>query len=152
MRARLAIAAGLLAGAGATAAVACSDGPTGPSGKGNVVYGTDATMQSGPPADDGGGVFARSDSGAYGVTDSAVAYAACKACGCSATEFCFGGGPGYPSGGSCTPDTFGFGCLDMAAAGCPTGSCECLIGLVQTEAGCYPDCVQNTRTVYCTGY
>jgi len=152
MRARLALGAVLLGAAGGSAAVACSNGPSGPLGSGDKVYvDVDATYQAPAPAADGGGVFTRLDSG-YGATDS-PGYATCKACACPATDYCFGGGPGYAYSGSCDPGaTFGVGCMPLATSGCPDGSCECLNTVLRTMVGCYADCVQNTTTVYCTGY
>ena len=147
--------AGLLGGALGASAAACSDDSNAPTGKGDTVTYTDATMQpqqSMTDASEDYSFFAMVDSGYPGAPDGYSPYALCQKCGCPKTEYCFGGGTGYTSfNGICDGggDAFALGCQPIPAACVADASCECLIESVSNNVPCFPVCVQNSLTVYC---
>jgi hypothetical protein len=152
-------AAVLLVGAAASAlAAACTDS-TPPLGQGNTVFGYDASMQPMGPGQDAGSYI----DAPYGQDapyppppDGYDPIALCAMCACPSTDYCFGGGTGYVAfNGACnaeaSADAFALGCQPIPAVcvNAPDGSrCDCL--LKQTSfLPCYPDCIENTLTLYC---
>lgn len=148
------------AAAVSVAAAACTDS-TQPLGQGNNVVGYDASMQPTGPGPE-------SDAGSYYDTlygydapyspppDGYSPIALCANCACPGTDYCFGGATGYTSfNGQCNADAaadaFALGCQPIPAQ-CLTvadgGRCPCLLQYT-SFLPCYPDCIENTLTLYC---
>lgn len=150
----------LLGGAFASvAAAACTDS-TQPLGQGNNVVGYDASMQPPPtPAADAGSYYdvLYGYEAGYGATpDGYDPIGLCGTCACPPTDYCFGGGTGYVDfSGQCNrdaaADAFALGCqpIPPQCLSVPDGGrCPCLLQYT-SFLPCYPDCVENTLTLYC---
>ncbi|HEX8794550.1 MAG TPA: hypothetical protein VF765_26575 [Polyangiaceae bacterium] len=150
----------LLGGAaGSLVAAACTDS-TQPLGQGNTVVGAPSSTDqpTGPGGDAGAyydGLYAY-DSPYPPPPDGYSPIALCKSCACPATDYCFGGGTGYTAfNGSCnaeaSADAFALGCQPIPPQ-CLTvadgGRCECLLKYT-SFLPCYPDCIENSLTLYC---
>ncbi len=150
----------LLGGSAASmaAAAACTDS-TQPLGNGNTIVGAPTSTQPEGPSRDGGAYY---DS-PYGQDapyppppDGYDPIALCAACACPPTDYCFGGGTGYVAfNGSCnaeaSADAFALGCqpIPPPCVSVPDGGrCDCLLKYT-SFLPCYPDCVENTLTLYC---
>lgn len=151
-------AAVLLGGAAASVAAACEDS-TPPLGQGNTLIGYDASQQPTEPGRDGGAYY----DAPYGMDapyapppDGYDPVALCKQCACPPTDYCFGGATGYVAfSGQCNADAaadaFALGCqpIPPACLSYADGSrCDCLLKTT-SFLPCYPDCIENTLTLYC---
>lgn len=150
----------LLGGAAVSvAAAACTDS-TQPLGQGNTVTGYDASQQQPPgPAEDAGpyydGLYTY-DSPYSPPPDGYSPLALCASCACPATDYCFGGGTGYTTfNGQCNADAaadaFALGCQPIppqCLSVADGGRCPCLLQYT-SFLPCYPDCIENTLTLYC---
>lgn len=148
----------LLGGAaGSVAAAACTDSSP-PLGQGNTVVTYPSSMQTSGPAGDAGPYYdsAGYDSPYAPPPDGYNPLALCKQCACPPTDYCFGGGTSYVDfNGSCnaeaSADAFALGCQPIPAqcVSVPDGGrCECLLKYT-SFLPCYPDCIENTLTLYC---
>jgi hypothetical protein len=144
------------AAASLSLAAACTDS-TEPLGKGNTVTGYPSSMQQEPDKDAGPYYDSRPYDSPYAPPpDGYDPLALCKMCACPATDYCFGGGSGYTAfNGNCNAaaaaTAFALGCQPIPAAciSVPDGGrCECLLKYT-SFLPCYPDCIENTLTLYC---
>jgi len=146
------------AAAGSIIAAACTDS-TPSLGNGNTI-GTPAPTSTQPqgPAGDAGPYY---DGYAYDSLyppppDGYSPLALCAACACPPTDYCFGGGTSYVAfngncNGEASADAFALGCQPIPAVclSSPDGSrCDCLLKST-SFLPCYPDCIENTLTLYC---
>jgi hypothetical protein len=146
------------AAAGSMVAAACTDS-TPPLGNGNTVTtAPSATMQPEGPGGDAGPYY---DGYAYdspyaAAPDGYSPLALCAMCSCPSGDYCFGGGTSYVAfSGNCnaeaSADAFALGCQAIPAVclTAPDGSrCDCLLKSL-SFLPCYPDCIENTLTLYC---
>ena len=153
MLGRLWLAAGLLGGAITVGAAACSDDTSVATGHGNAVTYVDATMQPQGPGDSSAdyAFFDPVDAGYSAPPDGYDPVGLCNQCACPGNTYCFGGGTGYTSfSGVCDAggNALALGCRPLPAS-CPDASCVCLLEAVSASVSCVPQCIDNTRTVYC---
>jgi len=145
------------AAAASVVAAACTDA-TQPLGTGNNVVPYPESMQPGGPGKDAGAYY---DALPYDALyapppDGYDPIALCNSCACPPTDYCFGGGTTYVAfNGNCSAeasaDAFALGCQPIPAAciSVPDGGrCDCLLKYT-SFLPCYPDCVENTLTLYC---
>jgi hypothetical protein len=145
------------AAAASVVAAACTDNSS-PLGQGNTVTTYPSSMQSEGPGQDAGAYYdARLYDSPYAPPpDGYDPLALCKMCACPATDYCFGGGTSYVAfNGNCnataSADAFALGCQPIPAAcvSAADGSrCDCLLKYT-SFLPCYPDCIENTLTLYC---
>jgi hypothetical protein len=144
------------ASAASIAAAACSDNAQ-PLGQGNVVTGYPSSMQPEPDKDAGPYYDSRPYDSPYAPPpDGYDPIALCAKCACPSTDYCFGGGTSYVAfNGNCNATapagSFALGCQPIPAAclSSPAGHrCDCLLKYT-SFLPCYPDCIENTLTLYC---